>query len=483
MDNAILTAFRAAPRTEEIYRLFLAAIDGGAMRSHISRGVLVGLSGGADSVMLTLLLLEYRRREGLDFPIVTLHVNHSIRGEEALADERLARSLAEGLGLEFILRTVDVPSIAKREGKGLEEAARDVRYALFSEIIAEREDVGSVALGHNATDNLETVVFNMMRGAGLRGISGIPPTREVFFRPMLYIPKSDIAAALTEAKIPFATDSTNSDIAYTRNYIRHEIIPRLAKLTDSPEVSVTRLTQNLRADGDYIDSVAKDFLRENSPPSAESLRALHPAVFARVVSEMARCVSGKSPERCHIDKIRDLLSSDSFSYSLPGGCEMVLSGGVMKAVRGTETTEMHIPLRWGVNSLPEYSASVELFDRVPEISHNVYNFSIQADLSSAIIKGDIYIRSRREGDAYRYGGMTRRLKRLLADADVPRTDRARVPVVCDGAGILYVAGFGVRDDGVKGEAKFIRISYNDSERGFLIPRRKRYKNKKGAVDT
>ncbi len=482
MYKARIDGLFSSPEGKRIYALFESAVAECKMRGHIERGTLIGLSGGADSVMLTLLLLEYKKRESIASPTLAVHVNHGIRGDEAERDERFAREFAESLGLEFVLCKIDVPTLARKSGRSLEEEAREARYSCFEDIISGRNDIFSIALGHNATDNLETVIFNMMRGSGLRGISGIPPVRDNIFRPMLYIPKSNIVSILVASGIDFVTDSTNKDTAYTRNYIRHEIIPRLDRLSPSPEQSITRLTQSLRCDGDYIDSAAREFLSScKGEPSPSALLSLHSSVLSRVISAMITEVSGKSPERAHITKICELLAGGAFSCSLPGGFSFVSSCGACSVEKSEHLSLPIITLSWGKNPLPDYCAEVELFDGKPEISHNVYKFAIQADLSSAIIEGDLYIRSRREGDAYFYGGMMRRLKKLFIDRKIPRPDRERVPVICDGRGIVWAVGFGVRDDGARGEPRGIRISYDTLDgSSFYIPS---INKKKGTVDT
>jgi len=466
VDNGAAVSFASTSAGERVYRLFLEAISDFSMESSIGGGVLLGLSGGADSVMLLRLLTEYRRRTAASFTILAVHVNHGIRGAEADRDEEFARKLAESLGVEFLSRRVDVPSLARERGKGLEETARDARYSIFSDIISSRNDVSHIALGHNATDNLETVIFNMMRGAGARGISGIPPVRDNIIRPMIYIPKADITAVLDASGVAYVTDSTNSDTEYTRNYIRHEIIPRLSKLTDCPEVSVRRMGQNIRVDGEYIDSVAERFLTEcGGTPRAAELAELHPAVFYRVIAAMAAGVSDRAPERVHIDKIRSLIGEGSFSYDLPGGCSFVSSCGVCRVIRRGETVGFDLPVDRGVCDLPEYSARLVISDEKAEISHNVYKFSIQADLSSAIICGSLRLRSRRDGDSYCYHGMTHKLKKQLIDAKIPSDLRDRVPLLCDDRGIVWAVGFGVRDDGGR-TPTFATLYYDDG--GFYV---------------
>ena len=465
MDNTMKAGIFSTPIGQRIYEQFSEALSDFSMESALRSGVLVGLSGGADSVMLLHLLCEYRRRTDGDFSILSVHVNHGIRGAEADRDEAFARELADSLGVEFIACHVNVPELARDNGKGLEETARDARYSIFADVISSRNDISYIALGHNATDNLETVIFNMMRGAGSRGMAGIPPVRDNLIRPMIYISKADITEALEIAGIKYVTDSTNFDTAYTRNYIRHEIIPRLSKLTDNPEVSVRRMGQNIRVDGEYIDSVAESFLFDcGGTPSAAALAELHPAVFYRVVTAMVAEVTDRSPERVHIDKIRSLLGG-SFSYDLPGGCSFVSSCGSCRVILAGEPTSFDFPISRGRNELPEFSAELVISDKKTEISHNVYNFSIQADLSSAIICGSLHLRSRRQGDSYRSRGMTHKLKKMLIDAKIPADLRNRVPILCDDRGIVWVAGFGARDDGGI-EPTFATLYYNEG--GFYV---------------
>ena len=159
------------------------------------------------------------------------------------------------------------------------------------------------------------------------------------------------------------------------------IIPALSKLTDTPEVSARRLSQNIRVDDDYICGVADRFLEESGgAPTAESLSTLHPAVLFRVISGMVSAVCDKSPERIHIEKIRELLSSGSFSYDLPGGVSFVSSCGVCRVVRRGEHCDFHYPISLGKNEMPEHSAELCLSTECIKSSHNVYNFSIHADL-------------------------------------------------------------------------------------------------------
>ena len=190
----------------EIYSGALSAISDFSMKPLIKGGTVLGFSGGADSVMLLLFLIKYRSEIG-DFPIVAVHINHGIRGKEADEDEEFSRCLCQALNIPFVSRSYDVPKIAAERGIGLEEAARDLRYAAFREILHEK-NYTSICVAHNATDNLETIILNMMRGSGTHGLSGISPVRDSILRPLIYSSKSLISSALTEAGISYKIDSS-----------------------------------------------------------------------------------------------------------------------------------------------------------------------------------------------------------------------------------------------------------------------------------
>lgn len=424
-----------------------------------TNGVLVGFSGGADSLFLLEFLNEYKNREALDFKILAVHVNHSIRGEEADFDEELSREYANSRGIEFISERVDAKAYANENKLCLEEAARNLRYSVFREIIQGRNDVSTIAIAHNANDNFETVLFNMMRGTGLRGISGIAPVRENIIRPILKITKSEIIELLSENNIKYACDSTNLSTEYTRNYIRHELIPKFSRLSENPYEMVSRLSDSLRSDNGFIEDCAENFYSQNSRDGkiqVEKLSSLHTALKSRVISHLAKR-EGISLERVHISKIIELLPSGNFSVSLPSGYDFISEGGEAFVAMHTEYEEFSFKLEWGLNTFEGFDDVIIVSDtKIDETSLNVYKISIQASFDFDIISDGAYVRSKKDGDSYRAGGMTRKLKKLFNDKNVPPSKRANVPVICDKNGILLVPGFRTRD-GAYGKKVYLAI--------------------------
>ena len=438
---------------KEIYRKAELTVTQLSMNEAIKKGVLVGLSGGADSVMLLCFLVEYKRRNNLDFNIAAVHINHCIRGDEADRDEAFCNELCSNLGIELISRRYAVPALARSYKRGLEETARDVRYSAFSMILSSRSDLGVVAVAHNMSDNAETVLFNILRGSGSRGASGINPIRDNIIRPLIRISKNEIDSALKEANIPFVIDSTNLSNEYTRNYIRHEIIPRLNKITSDPERSISRFSENMRSDDDFIYGVAKEFLTRETIRNTD-LKKLHFSVFIRVLSLMAEKRKGSISAKIAND-IHALLDKNNFCYSLIGSAVFICEQGVCRISDNIGNVyNFCFEVKEGITDLSPLNADFVISnENVEKTYSNVYKISIQANLSSAIISGSLYLRPKRDGDTIYYGGMTHKLKKMFCDSKIPNSKRGLIPILCDDRGVVWVPGFGVRDDGIEDNQK------------------------------
>lgn len=423
------------------------------MKEKLESGVLVGFSGGPDSVMLLSFLLEYCERYG-EFPIVLVHINHLIRGVEADRDEAFSSDIARALNIPFISKKIDIPALSKEIGIGMEETARNARYSEFASIISGRNDINCIAVAHNSTDNAETVIFNMLRGAGTKGASGIPPVRGNIIRPLIDISKEEIVSALDEFDIPYVIDSTNAEEDYTRNFIRGKILPLFKEITPDPEKNISRLSRNLRFDDNYLQSMASDFLAGRKMVPTKELAGLHRSILHRVLSKMVEPYSVTLTEK-HIESIESLLAKDNFRISLPGGLSFVSESGISH-ISDSDPAEIDYEyvLTEGKNAIPDFGAEIYINSApVDKTFLNVHKNSIQVDISSAIIDGRLFIRPKKEGDSVFYGGMTHKLKKLFNDRKIPRSLRPLIPVLCDEKGVVWVPGFGVRDDGLTREER------------------------------
>lgn len=454
MNRSLLTGGGEACRRVE--KAFYACLADHGMEALLHHGVLLAFSGGQDSMLLLALMVAYTKERGI--PLACVHVHHGIRGAGADRDAAFCQKMADEWGIPFFLRRVDVPAYEQADGHGdgQEAAARALRYAALTDVMQQVPTYGCCVTAHHATDNLETVLLNMLRGSGARGLCGIPPVRGCFLRPLLYVPRRDVAAAIAELSLPFVTDETNESDCYDRNYIRAHLLPCLAHLRPDPESAVTRLCANLREEIEPLDRAAEEFYVQYEVglhlPRVALLHQPRAIAFRVLTRLFEACGASVRPERTHLSSLLAILSSQT----AVGQCPM--PGGYVAVFDQTSITfcmpvvpssvSYDIPLRLGENVLGESGGTLWLFsERNVEFeadSANVYNLFIQAKLDSVTIEM-LRARTRQEGDAYRYGGMTRRVRRLMSDKHLSHAMRAAWPIVYDGEGILWVPGFGVRE--------------------------------------
>lgn len=416
------------------------------------RGVLVGFSGGADSTVLLHIMADMGAAEG--FSVAAAHINHNLRGEESDRDERFCRGVCGEAGIPLYVLSADVTGRAERDKTGIEEAARAVRYEFFVQLLSDHPELSLIATAHNATDNAETVIQHLARGSGSRGLCGIPPVRGNIIRPLIRVSKADIEAAAREMGFSFVFDSTNASVDYTRNYIRHEILPRMAHISAGFTDAVSRASASLTEDCEYLDGEALRVLgeaeTENGVYSRDALKTMPEPIFARAVCiAYSRTGADGSPERIHINKLRTLLSSDSTAGSMafPGHISAVFDRHTLsfsEKLPEKEQSGYSQELLPGENILPR--GRMYVYDSSSGIKNiNIYKLSIHTDISSAKIKGKLIVRCRRNGDSYRCGGMTRSLRRVFCDRKLTAAQKDSIPVVCDGDGILWVPGLPPRD--------------------------------------
>lgn len=475
--NSLLTSDAILP----VYTAFTDTVRKHGMADALCGGLAIGFSGGPDSVMLLLLLMKYRQENSVVAPLLAIHVNHMIRGKSADRDAEFSAAFCGALGVEIALESVDVPKLAEALGTGIEETARQVRYTCFRKIIDGRNDLSAVALAHNSTDNVETVVLNMLRGSGVRGMCGIPPVRDIYYRPLIAVAKSDILDLLDAFEIPYAVDETNASTDYTRNYVRHNVLPHFEKINPAFDKSVARLTDHMRLANDLITSLSDavyEAISGDSTFAVGHLRGLHPAVLADLISRIVYDRTGEHPDEGHINAIAESASLDNFRVSLKSADFVCQQGICFFDFRGEKSEEDVIfHLKLGENRIQGTNLTVylELGPEFNDFSSNIYNYSIYADLNGGIIDGSVYLRTRRDGDSYRYNGMTRRLKKVFNDYGIPPFMRDGIPIICDRDGILWVVGLPVRDGArpvSKASALRITVLFDDSDGRTFYPARK-----------
>lgn len=433
-----------------------------------SEAVLAALSGGADSSLLLRQLCLYSKEYGAK--IYAAHLNHMIRGADADRDENFCREMCKKLNVGFFSRRVDVPSISRQTGESLETAARQQRYMFFGEIMRGNR-IKILATAHNADDNLETMIFNLTRGTGISGIGGIPESRPmpeidggVIIRPIIQCSKAAVLEACLKEGIEYVTDSTNTDTDYSRNRIRHNVIPELEKICPSVRVCAARLAYSAKEDNDRLETEAKEYIAANRGNiTACGISELHPSVAKRVILDLCRKASDMQPEACHLNAILTLCRKNipGSSLSLPGKIRISLSesGNIVLSPdtrerkkassfplkSNTERAEIPIPdngkevcvellgNRITVSRISKNDKSFGIFkghlsDMNTEL--NIYNKSTYLLLKSDKIMGTLYARTAHTKDSILRGNIHKSVKDIMRESGVPRERRASLPVFC-----------------------------------------------------
>lgn len=280
--------------------------------------IAVALSGGADSVSL-LRVLKFLE-EPLGISVCACHLNHGLRGEESDADERFCRELCARLDIPLGVKRVNIAE-QREKHESVEETARRVRYGFFCEYLEQLGENAVLATAHTASDNAETVLFNLVRGTGMDGLCGIPPKRKMgkfrVIRPLINCTRNEIENYLEELKQTYVTDKTNLSDEYSRNRIRLNVLPELSKINPAAVEAITRMTKHLRRDNELFDELAENALREARTDrgwKASELARLPEPIKARALRKIL-IMGGIQPSSLRIKTASSLLEKRSARYN------------------------------------------------------------------------------------------------------------------------------------------------------------------------
>ncbi len=411
--------------------------------------VIVAVSGGVDSVVL----LDILRRIVPSNRLVIGHLDHGIRGEAARADAEFVVELGRKLGIPVIRGEADVPGLSRRAGLSLEEAGRKARRE-FLEETARVQGADRIALGHTRDDLVETVLFNLARGAGPTGLVGIRPVSLPYVRPLIEVTREEVLGYARSAGLSWREDETNADVRFSRNLIRHRVIPLLEELNPRAREAIARAAALIAAEGAALElllnPVWEEVLVENGDTTVTldrgRLATLDPAVQGLVLRRALNCVRGSLTriEKGHIDSLTRLASSPRAHAALYlPGCHARLDRNTIVISTGSEHGQEFAPLRLelGRNEIPELGIAITLELRDWQGQPPPDDPAVEA-ADAAAVEFPLELRTRRPGDRFAPLGMKemKKLKELLIDAKVPFYARDRLPIVCDRAGIIWVVG-------------------------------------------
>lgn len=429
-------------------------------------GVLVGLSGGADSVCLLYLL--WCLQEKMGFSLRALHVHHGLRGEEADRDAEFSKTLCERLGLPFQEKRILAAEEARKLGVSVEEAGRLVRYRLLEEaaVCWEQEEGISVhiAVAHHGDDNAETILHHLFRGSGLKGLGGISPVRERIIRPLLWSGREEILAYLKEKNADWVEDSSNQENEYTRNRLRNELIPLAVREINSQAVpNILRAGERIRQADAYFEKQAEKWLQKHGnlrwssriPDAGEysldavSLRAEEEILKGYIIRGAIQALSCplKDLTARHVEEVLSLLEKGT-------GKQVMLPYGLcvwneyetlkIRTAGYLDSGKSSPQIGQGEKAVPEKGWKMKTFscENPGEFPKNQYTKWFDYDK----IKDTIALRTRRQGDYITLsGGGKKTVKSYMIDAKIPREDREQIPLFADGSHILWIVGYRISE--------------------------------------
>ena len=422
-------------------------------RSLISYGddVVVALSGGADSVCLLYNMLSLWERGYIE-TLTAVHCNHGLRGEEADRDEQFCKDLCNKLKIHLYCEKIPVTEYAEEHSLSLEEAGRNLRYKTFEKY----RMGGKIATAHNKKDNAETVIFNLIRGTSLAGMSGIPIMRDAIIRPLLDVSREEIEEYLKEIGAEYVTDHTNLETKYSRNKIRLSIIPEMENINDGAVNNITAFAKLASYDEEFLSSLADDYLsmlhhgeneldliiENEDKTSAEDIPY---AILSRVIKKFL-IENGFSADRHRIDTIMDYCNDgDGFLNLSPTATLEVRGYRIIINQKEKTPFTFEIRLSEGENFVPHKKVTLiyhDIEDAVELVNKKFTNHILDCD---KILGTVLTARNRRNSDRIQLVGrdFQHRIKKLYENISASEKDRKIL--IADEGDIIFAEDFGVSE--------------------------------------
>ncbi|KUO50750.1 MAG: hypothetical protein APF76_15755 [Desulfitibacter sp. BRH_c19] len=452
--------------------------------------ILVAVSGGADSLALLHCLNLLKNK--YELTLIVAHLNHMFRGMEADRDAEYVKQVADKLGLQSIIEKINVPEVLAENNYSPQEGARVVRYG-FLRKTAKDLSCNKIALGHHKDDQAETILLNLLKGAGLDGLKGIAPKRDLYIRPLLEVKKEVLERYCEENKLSVRIDLSNFKEVYLRNKIRNSLMPLLIKDFNPRLVDVLATTADiLREENAYLEENAENLEidcrisinkeKQKGEWLTQPFLELPIAIQRRIIRQIFFMVSGNNYNLSfyHVESVRNLISysSSGSTTELPGQLKAIFSYDRLKIMRKEEYYseesidyyhEMSIP---GTLLVQETNTIIESKFLSPSETMERLELKDRNEALVSINPGDtLIIRNRRTGDRMRPVGMTgtKKLKDLFIDEKIDKLERNRLPIILSKqtGKIIWVAGLRISEEfknTLDKNSILLRISkYNNGE--------------------
>ncbi len=403
--------------------------------------IVVALSGGADSVVLTHILYKKFGKDKL----ICAHVNHGLRGDFALRDEKFVIDFCEKLDVKIKVKRVDIKALCKEYKIGEEECGRKVRYEFFNSLV-EQNDV--IATAHNANDNAETVLLNLIRGSGAKGLCGIPIKRDNIIRPILHMSRKEIESYARENGLDFVTDDTNFDNKYSRNKIRNDVLFSLNEINSKALENINKTSKILSENFDVLVELADDYIKSNLHKAGllvEALKVKSSAFNKNILSIYFLKLNVKYEEK-HITELESKILTGG-AVNLPDNIKAEINRNVL-TVKKQQDDSVFKEFDIEFNKKYEFMDKIlvcekKTLDNTAKINNLLFNNAVDYDK----IKIGFSATKRKKGDKFCvFGNKTpQRLKNLFAKHNIPTSLRDDLLILRDGNDIVFVEKIGISE--------------------------------------
>ena len=406
-----------------------------------AKKIVIGLSGGADSVAMTHILLSQFGAEKL----FCVHINHKIRADEASRDADFVKEYCKKNAIKYEICEFDVPKIAKEKGLGTEECARKIRYECF-ESFCQNNDV--IATAHNKDDNAETVIFNLIRGTGISGIAGIPEIRGNIVRPILDLSKEEILIYCKEKNLEYVNDSTNFENEYSRNKIRNIVIPNLKEINSNVSGNILKNSKIIASLIDYVSDKVDIALKECQDEYGLDIKKLSERDDFLISEIIKNYIKNSTNFECnyefkHIKEIVNLLDK-SGAVCLPNGYVARVKQKRLCIFKENITKQVEILLNTQGETVSVLKKTV-FCEKIMQKKEKINNLLFKNCIDYDKINGELVLSYRKSGDFFRIyeKNLSKSLKKLFNEYKIPDFLRDKLIIIRDSQNIVYIEKFGV----------------------------------------
>lgn len=404
--------------------------------------IIVGFSGGPDSVFLLYLLNSIRDKYNLE--LVAVHINHLIRENDAGKDEEFSREFANRLNIKFVSYKKDVVSFAKEKGLSVEDAGRRIRYNIFNREAKKLGPNTKIAVGHHKDDLVETIFLNFLRGSGSNGLVGIEEKNENIIRPILSIEKSEILNFLKANSVPYVEDYTNLENDYRRNKIRNELIPYI-KENFNPNIinTLTNMSNIIKSEQEFIEEYTDSLniikkVNNNFYLNIEKLKKQSKAIQRNLVIKSYERLNGNRKDLSfeNIEDILDLVYKKNSSFEIKNYRIYNYNNNIVFAIK---EEKIYKKIDYKINEEILFN-NYKIKSQLVENTGNLHSNSKTAYFNPEILKGNLTIRSREIGDTIKLEGFTKKIKDIFINEKINKYDRDSIPILVVNNEILWLMG-------------------------------------------